>query len=137
MELLPIIYWSLVGVGVLAVIVIAFSYITFHVRKKMGNIPKEEVTGTDRNKKIKVTNPDKKSAAKKPHHPKVKTRSKLNDNKQKEKKKRTSSSEKGSSKLYKRPTQEEKKSRIEIINAPKGDPKFHSMDTKPKRDGWN
>ncbi|MCF6268257.1 MAG: hypothetical protein L3J41_00935 [Melioribacteraceae bacterium] len=137
MELLPIIYWSLIGVGLLAVIVIVFSYITFNVRKKMGNIPSTEIKGASRDKKIKVTNPDKKPAEKRSHHPKVKTRSKLKGSEQKEKKKTTSSSNTSSGKLYKRPTKEEKKSRIEIVNAPKGDPKYHSMDINPKRDGWN
>lgn len=137
MELLPIIYWALIGVGVLAVIVIVLSYITFHVRKKIGNIPSAEVTGDDRNKKIRVTNPDKKPTPKKPHHPKVRTRSKLKANEQKDKKKATSSGDKSSSKLYKRPTREEKKSRIEIVNTPQKDQQYNSMNTNPKRDGWN
>ena len=136
MELLPIIYWSLIGVGIVAVLVIVFSYITFQVRKRLGNIPSEEVTGRARNKKVTVTNPDKKPAPKKVHHPKVQTRSKLKENKQKEKRRTTTPKEESSEKLYKRPTQGEKKSRIEIVNSPQGDPKYHSMDTNPKRGGW-
>ncbi len=137
MELLPIIYWTLIGVGILAVIVIVFSYITFNIRKKMGNIPNTEITGTNRNKKIIVTNPDKKSTPKKSHHPKVQTRSKLKENGENVKKKTTSKSEKSSDILYKKPTKEEKKSRIEIVNAPKSDPKYHSLGISPKRNGWN
>ena len=136
MELLPIIYWSLIGVGIVAVLVIVFSYITFQVRKRLGNIPSEEVTGRARNKKVTVTNPDKKAIPKKVHHPKVQTRSKLKENKEKEKKRTTTTKEESSGKLYKRPTQDAKKSRIEIVNSPQSDPKYHSMDTNPKRGGW-
>lgn len=137
MELLPIIYWTLVGVGILTLIVIISSYISFHFRKKMGYKPSTEVTGDAKDKKVKVTNPYRRTEHKKPHHPKVQTRSKLKDNETKGKKRITSSDKKSSSKLYKRPTQDDKKSRIEIINAPEEDLKFHSMDINPKRRGWN
>ena len=137
MELLPIIYWTLIVIGSLAAVVILFSYVTFNVRKKMGKIPSTEITGDARNKKIKVTNPDKKPIQKKTHHPKVQTRSKFKENVPKEKKRTTSSREESGSKLYKRPTREEKKTRIEIVNAPKDETRYHSKDTNSKRTGWN
>jgi uncharacterized membrane protein YhiD involved in acid resistance len=141
MELLPIIYWSLIGVGVLAVVVIIFSYVTFNVRKKLGNIPSEEVKGEARNKKVTITNPDKKESSKKAHHPKVQTRSRQKENTQKKKNVRTTASKEKDSQLYKRPTKDSKRKRIEIINAPetssKSDVNFHSMNATPKRKGWN
>ncbi|MCK5456873.1 MAG: hypothetical protein KAI45_07075 [Melioribacteraceae bacterium] len=137
MELLPIIYWTLVGIGILALIVIISSYISFYLRKKMGHIPTTEVTGDARDKKVKVTNPDKRPEQKKSHHPKVQTRSKLKDNETKEKKRTTSSNEKSSNKLYKRPTQDDQKSRIEILNAPKEELKYYSMETDSKRKKWD
>jgi len=141
MELLPIIYWTLIGVGIVAVVVIMFSYITFHIRKKMGNIPSTEITGNARNKKIKVTNPYKRPPQKKSHHPKVQTRSKFKEyekrDKKEEKKRTTSSGSESISKLYKRPTSEERKTRIEVVNAPQDELKYHSMDSKTKRTGWS
>jgi hypothetical protein len=142
MELLPIIYWSLTGVGILAVIVIIVSYVTFHVRKKIGNIPSEEVKGEARNKKVTVTNPDKKNETKKAHHPKVQTRSRQKDNLHKKTSVGSSSSKSSSnSPLYKKPTRDSKKKRIEIVNAPdtksKSGEKYHPMNTTQKRNGWN
>jgi len=137
MELLPIIYWALVGVGIFAFIVIIFSFISFHLRKKMGHIPSKEVSGDARDIKVKVTNPHKREDKKRPHHPKVQTRSKSKSNKSKETNRTTSSNKKSSSELYKRPTQDDKKSRIEIINAPKEDLNYHSLDPDPKRRKWN
>ena len=141
MELLPIIYWSLTGVGILAVVVIVISFVTFNVRKKIGNIPSEEVKGEARNKKVTVTNPDKKNSSKKTHHPKVQKRSKQKDNLQKKTSESYSSSKDVSSSLYKKPTRESKKKRIQIVNAPdtksKSATKYHTMDTTQKRDGWN
>ncbi len=121
MELLPIIYWTLVSVGIFAFIVIIFSFISYHFRKKIGNIPLKKVSGKARDIKVKVTNPDKREKAKKSHHPKVQTRSKSKSIDTKRKKRIASSNKNSSSKLYTRPTQDEKKSRIEIVNAPKED----------------
>ena len=55
MELLPIIYWSLLSVGIVVLIVIIFSFISFKFRKKHGNIPSEEIKGIERDKKVKIT----------------------------------------------------------------------------------
>lgn len=137
MELLPIIYWTLVGFGILAIIVIISSYISFYLRKKMGHIPTTEVTRDERDKKVKITNPDKRPQQKKSHHPKVHTRSKYKDNETKGKKRTTSSNERSSGKLYKRPAQDDQRSRIEILNAPKEELKYYSNDTDPKRRKWN
>ena len=133
MELLPIIYWALIGVGIFALIVLIFSFISFHLRKKMGNTPSKKVPVEARDIKVKVTNPHKRKHDKKSHHPKVQTRSKFKSNGIKEKKRTTSSDEKSSSKLYTRPTQDDTRSRIEIINAPEEDLNYHTIETNPKR----
>ena len=144
MELLPIIYWALIGVGILALIVIIFSFITFQIRKRLGTIPNEEIIGDERNKKIIVTNPDKKSssvksAPKKPHHPKVKTRKKKVPVEGTRASVPTPSNKNEIAVLYKKPSKDKKKSRIEIVNSPQSrvTKKFHSMDVSSKRKGWN
>ena len=117
MELLPIIYYSLIGLGVITIIVIIVSYITFKIRKKIGNIPSEEVKGDERNKKVKITNPDKKANVKKSHHPKVQTVSKRKSTSG-SKRSASHSSRKGEDvPYYKKPTKENRK-RIEIVNNP-------------------
>lgn len=136
MELLPIIYWTLVSVGILAFFVIIFSFISYHFRKRMGKIPIKESSRKGRDIKVKVTNPHKREDAKKSHHPKVQTRSRSKSNDPKEKI-RTTSSNKSSSKLYSRSTQHGKKSRIEIINAPKEDLNYHLTDPNPIRREWD
>jgi len=144
MELLPIIYWSLLGVGLLALIVIIFSFITFQFRKKLGNIPSVEIKGRERNKKIVVTNPDKKQIEKK-HHPKVQTRSKQKSGTTPSKIKTSTDENIG---LYKKPTRETPKKRVEILNQNMDDSsskkkplnkdtKFHSIKIESKQDGWN
>ncbi|MBU0473993.1 MAG: hypothetical protein KKF62_07490 [Bacteroidetes bacterium] len=144
MELLPIIYWSLLGVGLLALIVILFSFITFKFRKKLGNIPSTEVKGKERNKRIVVKNPEKLQAEKK-HHPKVQTRSKQKAGTTNSKSKSSSDENIG---LYKKPTRETPKKRVEILNQNMDDnssmkkpvnkdTKFHSIKIESKQDGWN
>ena len=103
----------------------------------MGHIPKTEVSGEARDKKVKVTNPDKRSRQKKSHHPKVQTRSKLKDNKAKTKKRTTSSNEKSGNELYKRPTQDGHRNRIEILNAPKEELKYYSIEHDSKSRKWD
>lgn len=133
MELLPIIYWSLFGAALLAVVVIIISFFTFRLRKKYGYIPDEEVKGEERNKKVKVKNPDKKPKTKnkqteeKKHHPKVRTRSK----RQASSKPSMSNTKKPApsieSSLYRKPTRDSHRKRIEILND-----KFEDdHDTKP------
>lgn len=139
MELLPVIYWSLFSVAVLALVVILFSFITFQFRKKYGNLPSEEVKGEERNKKVKAKNPDKKSKPTKKHHPKVQTRSKV--------KKSSSRNNGGKSKpeefsLYKKPTKDSSRKRVEVLNPNPSDnskskEKFHSIHINSKRDEWN
>lgn len=69
MELLRIIYLSLTGFGILALIAILISYITYKVRKKLGKIPLEDIRKRERTKKIKIH--DSNSSAIKQHHPRV------------------------------------------------------------------
>ena len=71
MELLPIIYWSLTGFGILTLMVILTSYLTYHIRKKLGNIPSEAFKNEYRNKDIRKKNPDKSLSGVKQHHPRV------------------------------------------------------------------
>jgi len=73
MELFPIIYWSLIGFGLIALITILISYLTYQIRKKLGNIPAESYTNGDRNKEeIVVRILGTRSSTKiKQHHPKV------------------------------------------------------------------
>jgi len=147
MELLPIIYWSLLSVGIVVLIVIIFSFISFKFRKKHGNIPSEEIKGIERDKKVKVTNPEKSQFEKK-HHPKVQKISKLKRGST------TSSHEKSNNKeendgLYKKPTRETLKKRVEILkknfNEDSSKTKssindrttFHSIKIESKKDGWN
>lgn len=82
MELFPIIYWSLIGFGLIALLTILISYLTYQIRKKLGNIPPESYGNNDRNKKeIIVKIPGKKSSANiKQHHPKVVKLSDLQQN---------------------------------------------------------
>ncbi len=141
MELLPIIYWSLLGAGILAIVVIVISFITFQFRKKYGHIPSEEVVGKERNKKVRVTNPDKKKKTEKKHHPKVKTRSRHNKDVRASKEKKVHSSD---SALYKRPTRDSKRKRIEIVNpidndidATQSDTKYRPLKVSSKRNDWN
>jgi len=137
-ELLPVIYWSLFTVGVLALFVIIISFITFKFRKKYGNIPSSEVAGKERNKKITVTNPDKKLKSEKKHHPKVQTRSKNKSSKEYKSKKTLD--EKAN--LYKKSTRDSNKKRIEVLNpnskksSSQEDTEYHSLQINPKRDGW-
>ncbi len=135
MELLPIIYWSLFGAALLAGVVIVISFFTFRIRKKYGYIPDEEVKGEERNKKVKVKNPDKKSKAKKEHtedrkhHPKVRTRSKQKSSSKSHRNsvKKSSSIE---SSLYRKPTRDSHRKRIEILNNTLED----NHETKPSSD---
>jgi len=139
-ELLPVIYWSLFSVGILALIVIIISFITFKFRKKYGNIPSSEVVGKERNKKITVTNPDKKPKLGKKHHPKVQTRSKNKSSTSTKHKSKKKTDENAN--LYRRPTRDSQNKRIEVLNSnaekssSQGDSEYHSMQIKPKRDGW-
>lgn len=139
MELLPVIYWSLFSVGILALLVIIFSFITFQVRKRYGYIPSEEVKGEERNKKVTVKNPDPKAKSQKKHHPKVQTRSR---------KKRSSTEENSIQNnpkdylLYKKPTKDVHRKRVEVLNPNsdeknKSDEKFQSIQIKTKHNGWN
>ncbi len=141
MELLPIIYWSLLGAGVLAIVVIVISFITFQFKKKYGLIPSEEVVGKERNKKVRVTNPDKKKKTEKKHHPKVKTRSRQNKDVRASKEKKVQTSD---SALYKRPTRDSKRKRIEIVNpidndidATQSSTKYRPLKVSSKRNDWN
>ncbi len=141
MELLPIIYWSLLVAGILALVVIVISFITFQVRKKYGRIPSEEVQGKERNKKVKVTNPDKKPKTEKKHHPKVQTRSRQKKVSSSRKDKNISSVD---SALYKKPTRDSHKKRIEIVNpslnddqSSKKETKYHSLKIDSRRNDWN
>ena len=145
MQLLPIIYWSLLGVGILTLFVIIISFITFKVRKKFGMVPSNEISNRERNKKVRVTNPDKLQTEKK-HHPKVQTISKQKRNSTHAK---TKSPELENDGLYKKPTKETPKKRVEILNqniidnslksnSSKNDKtKFHSIKVESKKDGWN
>lgn len=73
MELLRIIYLSLTGFGILALIAILISYITYKVRKKLGKIPLEDIRKRERTKKMKMKMKihDSNSSAIKQHHPRV------------------------------------------------------------------
>jgi hypothetical protein len=144
MELLPIIYWSLLVVGILTVIVVIISFITFQFRKRFGHIPSAEVKGNEREKKIKITNPDKREKTEKKHHPKVQTRSrnkKSSSENSRSKTIKTSTPEEV--KLYKKPTRDMKKKRIEILNPglqkdppSSGNTKYHPMDIESKHKNW-
>jgi len=147
MELLPVIYWSLFSVGVSALIVILFSFLTFQFRKKYGHIPSEEVIGDERNKKVTVTNPDKKSKEKrqeKKHHPKVQTRSRKKDNPVP----RVEKKDTEDISLYKKPTRDDRRKRVQVINEntndrssshhkSDGDIQYHSIKLDSKHKGWN
>ena len=141
MELLPIIYQSLLYAGILASVVIVVSFIAFQFRKKYGNIPSEEVQGKERNKKVTVTNPDKKPKTEKKHHPKVQTRSRQKKVSAPHKDKNISSSD---SALYKKPTRDSHKKRIEIVNPDLNDDqsseketKYHSLKIDSRHNDWN
>ena len=71
MELLRIIYWSLIGFGILALMVILISYATYQIRKKLGKIPSEEIRNEDKIKKIKVNISNRNSHRVKQHHPRI------------------------------------------------------------------
>lgn len=71
MELLRIIYLSLIGFGILALVVISASYITYQVRKKLGKTPSEGIRKEDRIKNVKVKFHDRNSSSVKQHHPSV------------------------------------------------------------------
>jgi len=71
MELLRIIYWTLVGFGILALMVILISYTTYLIRKKLGKIPSESIGNEDKIKKIKVNISNRNSPRVKQHHPRV------------------------------------------------------------------
>ncbi len=73
MELFRIIYWSLILFGFIALITILISYLTYQIRKKLGNIPAESYRNNEREKEeIIVKIPRGSSFAKpKQHHPKV------------------------------------------------------------------
>lgn len=145
MELLPIIYLSLLIVGILAIIVIIFSFVSFQVRKKLGNLPNEKVSSNERNKKVKVTNPDISSSKDKKHHPKVQTLSKQKSNSYSEKEKKIAAEDSGH---YKKPTKETPKKRVVILNenfedeyydkeSSSKNPKYHQIKIESKKDGWN
>ncbi len=71
MKLLPIIYWSLVGFGILTLMVVFTSYITFQIRNKLGKIPSESIRKEDRIKKTKMKFHDRNSSSVKQHHPRI------------------------------------------------------------------
>ena len=71
MELLRIIYWSLIGFGILTVLVILISYATYQIRKKLGKIPSEGIRNEDKIKKTKVNISNRNSQRVKHHHPRV------------------------------------------------------------------
>lgn len=71
MELLPIIYWSLVGFGTLTLFVILISYITYHVRKKFDKVESEVNVNGKLLQKVIVKGKAENSAYIQ-HHPKVK-----------------------------------------------------------------
>lgn len=71
MELLPIIYWSLVGFGTLTLFVILTSYITYHVRKKFDKVETEVSIDDKLLRKVIVKSKVEKSDYVQ-HHPKVK-----------------------------------------------------------------
>ena len=163
MELLPIIYKSLSYAGILALVVIIVSFVAFRFRKKYGSIPSQEVHGKERNKKVKVTNPDKKSKTEKKHHPKVQTRSRQKKSSSTQRERRTSVSKRETrpsisrrdkkvepinSELYKKPTRDTHRKRIEIINpavernsdkeqSSQSNTKFHPMKIDSRRNDWN
>lgn len=69
MELLRIIYLSLTGFGILALIAILISYLTYQIRKKLGKIPLEDNRKEERTQK--VTFHDRNFSTAKQHHPSV------------------------------------------------------------------
>ena len=71
MELLPIIYWSLVGFGTLALLAISTSYITYQIRKKFEKVESEVNANEKLLKKVVVKSEVAKSASVQ-HPPKVK-----------------------------------------------------------------
>ena len=71
MDLLRIIYWSLIGFGILTLLVILISYVTYLIRKKLGKIPSESIGNEDKIKKIKVNISNRNSHRVKQHHPRV------------------------------------------------------------------
>ncbi|VAX25912.1 hypothetical protein MNBD_IGNAVI01-734 [hydrothermal vent metagenome] len=73
MELFRIIYWSLIVFGLIALITILISYLTYQIRKKLGNIPAEHYRNNDRNQKEIVVKIPRSSGTSeiKQHHPKV------------------------------------------------------------------
>jgi hypothetical protein len=144
-ELLPVIYWSLFSVGILALVVTVISFIIFKFRKKYGHIPSDEVLGKYRNKKVKVTNPDKKPKTEIKHHPKVQTKSRQKSNSSRPGREVPASSK---AELYKRPTRDSQKKRVEIINPnleneptkekySKKNNEYHSLRVDSKQNDWN
>ena len=71
MDLLRIIYWSLIGFGILTLLVILISYATYQIRKKFGEIPQESIGNEDETRKIKVNIANRNSSRVKQHHPRV------------------------------------------------------------------
>ncbi len=71
MELLRIIYWSLIGFGILTLMVVMISYVTYQIRKKLGKIPAESTRNVDRINKIKVNISNRNPSRTKQHHPRV------------------------------------------------------------------
>ena len=70
MELLRLIYWSLIGFGILTLLVILISYATYQIRKKLRKTPSESIRNEDRTKKIKV-NISNRNLSRVQHHPRV------------------------------------------------------------------
>ena len=69
MELLPIIYWSLIGFGILTLMVILTAYLTYQFRKRLKKIPSEGFRSE--NKNLYKKNSDRDSNSIKHHHPRV------------------------------------------------------------------
>ncbi|MEN8193297.1 MAG: hypothetical protein ABFS12_10810 [Bacteroidota bacterium] len=71
MELLPIIYWSLVGFGILTLLVILISFLTYNIRKKLEKIPSENNKNKHTQKEVDPNKLYNNSTVTKQHHPKV------------------------------------------------------------------
>lgn len=70
MELLPIIYWSLVGFGIMTLLILITFYISYHIRKKMGRLNTVK-NNVDRNNFTVAENKINQIPSRVEHHPKV------------------------------------------------------------------
>ncbi len=71
MELLRIIYLSLIGFGILALMVILISYATYQIRKKLEKTSQESIRNEDEINKTKINISNINSHRVKQHHPRV------------------------------------------------------------------